>query len=64
MLICDLDKMSEYYVGLHDTERESYFEWIDNSPVDYLSWLGGEPNNNLFLESCTYFLVYKTAKLK
>ena len=33
------------WIGLRDTESEGEFRWIDGSPVDYVHWADGEPND-------------------
>lgn len=31
---------------------ERSFEWIDDSPLDYVNWYDGEPNNYYGYENC------------
>ncbi len=33
------------FIGLHDSNVEGYFEWVDQSPVNYTNWYPGQPNN-------------------
>merc|ERR1719219_2646166 len=33
------------YVGLTDYISEGQFAWIDGTPLDYINWCDGEPNN-------------------
>lgn len=33
------------YIGLHDSNVEGLFEWVDNSSVNYTNWYPGQPNN-------------------
>ncbi|XP_072042584.1 C-type mannose receptor 2-like [Amphiura filiformis] len=39
------DNWHYYYIGLHDTEIEGQFEWVDGTPLDFIAWNPGEPNN-------------------
>ncbi|XP_041458281.1 macrophage mannose receptor 1-like isoform X1 [Lytechinus variegatus] len=34
-----------FWIGLHDTNMESGYEWSDGAPVSYLNWNPGEPND-------------------
>jgi hypothetical protein len=34
------------YIGLHDSNSEGYFEWIDGTSVNFTSWATGQPNNS------------------
>lgn len=33
------------FIGLHDSNTEGSFEWIDNSPLNFTNWYPGQPNN-------------------
>ncbi|HMW39424.1 MAG: HYR domain-containing protein [Saprospiraceae bacterium] len=33
------------YIGLHDSNIEGFFEWVDQSSVNYTNWYAGQPNN-------------------
>merc|ERR1711991_284601 len=47
------------YIGLHQTSRDSSFEWADGSALDYANWGQGEPNNHgddRGTEDCAGFL--------
>ncbi len=33
------------FIGLHDSNFEGNFEWIDNSPLNFTNWYPGQPNN-------------------
>ncbi|NOT36332.1 MAG: HYR domain-containing protein [Saprospiraceae bacterium] len=33
------------FIGLHDSNTEGNFEWIDNSPLTFTNWYPGQPNN-------------------
>lgn len=41
-----------WWIGLSDTALEGTFVWTDNTPLDYTSWTGGEPNNAGGNENC------------
>ncbi|XP_078378069.1 uncharacterized protein LOC144661244 [Oculina patagonica] len=40
------------WIGLNDRALERGFSWSDGSPVTYLNWLPGEPNDKTGLENC------------
>jgi hypothetical protein len=42
------------WIGLHRTEPDGKFVWIDDSPLDYLHWYAGEPNNVGGVETCVH----------
>ncbi len=33
------------WIGLTDERIEGYFEWVDGSPLSFVSWYPGQPNN-------------------
>ena len=35
----------EFFIGLHDTEKENTWKWYDNEPFEYSNWAVGEPND-------------------
>lgn len=41
-----------WWIGLSDNALEGTFVWSDNTPLDYTSWAGGEPNNAGGNENC------------
>ncbi|KAL8575205.1 hypothetical protein ACOMHN_042326 [Nucella lapillus] len=41
-------KLPHYsWIGLNDLKRRNYFEWYDNSEVDFTHWGAGQPDENL-----------------
>jgi hypothetical protein len=44
----------DWWIGLNDRSNEGQFVWSDDSPVDFSSWNGGEPNN-AGDEDCVHF---------
>lgn len=34
------------YIGLHDSNVEGFFEWIDGTPLSFTNWSAGQPNNS------------------
>ncbi|CAH3127383.1 unnamed protein product [Pocillopora meandrina] len=40
------------WIGLNDWSLERGFTWSDGSPVTYLNWLPGEPNDKTGMENC------------
>ncbi len=34
------------YIGLHDSNTEGYFQWVDGSFVGFTNWATGQPNNS------------------
>jgi len=49
------------WIGLHDRNSESYFEWTTGERVSYTNWLPGHTNNFLFHEDedCVVLVPYK-----
>ena len=41
-----------FYQGLNDRARERGYSWVDNSPVNYVNWRDGEPNDHTGYENC------------
>ncbi|MEO6189499.1 MAG: HYR domain-containing protein [Saprospiraceae bacterium] len=33
------------FIGLHDSNIEGNFEWVNNEPVNFINWYPGQPNN-------------------
>ena len=46
-LLADPTESSPYgcWIGLQDGNTEGEFSWLDGSPVDFLNWSPGEPND-------------------
>ncbi|XP_077993135.1 C-type mannose receptor 2-like [Glandiceps talaboti] len=38
--------LDEFWIGLNDRDSENGFVWTDGSPVNFVSWADGEPNNS------------------
>jgi hypothetical protein len=36
---------SDWWIGLNDLADEGTFVWSDNTPLNFMNWNGGEPNN-------------------
>lgn len=43
-----------WWIGLSDNALEGTFVWTDDTPLDYTSWAGGEPNNAGGNENCAH----------
>ncbi|KAG8443229.1 hypothetical protein GDO86_011872 [Hymenochirus boettgeri] len=41
-----------FWIGLHTTDPDEGFEWVDGSPMSYENWEYGEPNNYQGAELC------------
>jgi Tol biopolymer transport system component len=54
---------SALWIGLNDRAVEGAFEWVDGSPVAYLNWNQGEPNDSNANEDCAAFWDYGTGTL-
>ena len=35
---------SSAWIGLSDSTTEGSYVWVDETPLDYINWAGGEPN--------------------
>jgi hypothetical protein len=42
----------EWWIGLDDIAVEGTFVWVDGTPLDFVSWAGGEPNDSGGVEDC------------
>jgi hypothetical protein len=49
---------SPYWIGLRQHSLNSEFEWANFSPVDYVNWYPGEPNNAGDGEDCGQFTAW------
>ena len=43
---------TRWWIGLDDLRIKLVFQWIDDTPVDYLHWAVGEPNDSGGVEDC------------
>ncbi|XP_029309190.1 macrophage mannose receptor 1-like [Cottoperca gobio] len=48
------------WIGLRIPDTTTGFTWSDGSPVNFLHWQEGEPNNHNDDESCTEFRMYNS----
>uniref|UniRef100_A0A3Q3W748 Uncharacterized protein n=1 Tax=Mola mola TaxID=94237 RepID=A0A3Q3W748_MOLML len=46
------------WIGLHMPDPSTGYVWSDGSPVNFLHWQEGEPNNHNNDESCAEFKIY------
>ncbi|CAL1580355.1 unnamed protein product [Knipowitschia caucasica] len=46
------------WIGLHVPDANSGYAWSDGSPLNFLHWQAGEPNNFNNAESCAEFKIY------
>ncbi|XP_051266208.1 macrophage mannose receptor 1 [Dicentrarchus labrax] len=46
------------WIGLHIPDPSTGYTWSDGSPVNFLHWQEGEPNNHNNDESCAEFRIY------
>ncbi|XP_035994268.1 macrophage mannose receptor 1 [Fundulus heteroclitus] len=45
-----------FWIGLSAPDQGTGYVWSDGSPVDFLHWADGEPNNKNNVESCVEFI--------
>ncbi|KAG7268268.1 hypothetical protein CRUP_036252 [Coryphaenoides rupestris] len=46
------------WIGLSEPTPGAGYEWSDGTPLNYLHWVSGEPNNKGSIESCAEFRMY------
>ncbi|KAM8838452.1 macrophage mannose receptor 1-like isoform 2-T2 [Synchiropus picturatus] len=51
------------WIGLHIADPGAGYVWSDGSPVNFLHWQEGEPNNHNNAESCTEFKIYRADEM-
>ncbi|MBN3306093.1 COL10 protein, partial [Amia calva] len=45
--------LSRVFIGLHDSDKEGQFMYVDNTPLqNFTGWSPGEPNNAAVNENC------------
>ncbi|KAI7811066.1 putative C-type lectin domain family 4 member E [Triplophysa rosa] len=44
------------WIGLSDIKMEGFMKWVDNSPLNVMFWISGEPNNAHGNEDCVQIL--------
>ena len=49
--------MTNHWIGLNDQSAEGGYIWSDGSPVSYINWAEGEPNNYGDGEDCATIVV-------
>lgn len=55
LLIRNFDPAQGYtWIGLSDLHREGGWMWSDGSPVDFLRWTNGQPDNGRAEEHCVH----------
>ncbi|XP_077196630.1 C-type lectin lectoxin-Thr1-like [Paroedura picta] len=47
------------WIGMMSPHNDQQWQWADHTPITYLPWDDGEPNNFLFLENCVELLYKK-----
>ncbi|XP_070610690.1 C-type lectin mannose-binding isoform-like [Erythrolamprus reginae] len=51
-----ITKKVDVWIGLSDLQKTGTWDWSDRSPLNYLSWDEGEPNNQKDNEYCVELL--------
>uniref|UniRef100_A0A667XPX9 Mannose receptor, C type 1b n=1 Tax=Myripristis murdjan TaxID=586833 RepID=A0A667XPX9_9TELE len=46
------------WIGLSEPDPVTGYVWSDGSPVNFLHWMSGEPNNKNNVESCAEYRLY------
>ena len=48
----DMEDVGGIWIGLTDAGQRGIYRWSDGSPVDYSSWLNGEPDERQLKSTC------------
>ena len=59
-LILKQSDFRSFWIGLREPEGESGYGWTDGTPLNYLNWASGEPNDHNGMEKCAELKVGDT----
>ncbi len=54
--------LTRFWVGLNQLSTTSGFVWSDGTPLNFVNWAGGEPNNANGGENCVEMLASNSKK--
>ena len=54
--------ITRFWIGLSQLSTTSGFVWSDGTPVNFVNWAGGEPNNANGGENCAEMLASNSRK--